>query len=106
VGITRAEDTLALIWARQRRRAGDFTYGSLSSFVDAVPEDHLQPRKSRRLRSMEGSTPHRSRGSASADRHRRGAVGDFSGGQERLGGRSRVNEPEVDEDVALNQDLP
>jgi len=106
VGITRAEDTLAVIWARQRRRAGDFTYGSLSSFLDAVPEDHLELRKSRRLRSMEGSTPHRPRGSASADRHGRGAVGGFSGGQERLGGRSRVNEPEVDEDVALNQDLP
>ena len=29
VGITRAEDKLSLSWARQRRRAGDFTYLSL-----------------------------------------------------------------------------
>ena len=59
VGITRAEDKLTLTWARQRRRAGDFTYGSLSSFVEAIPEEHLDERRSARLRQMERSTPHR-----------------------------------------------
>ena len=46
VGITRAEDKLFMSWARQRRRAGDFTYGSLSSFVSAIPDKLLEYRKS------------------------------------------------------------
>ena len=46
VGITRAEDKLSLSWARQRRRAGDFNYNTLSSFVDAVPEELLEERRS------------------------------------------------------------
>ena len=41
VGITRAEDKLFMSWARQRRRAGDFTYGSLSSFVSVIPDKLL-----------------------------------------------------------------
>ena len=46
VGITRAEDKLFMSWARQRRRAGDFTYGSLSSFISAIPDILLEYRKS------------------------------------------------------------
>jgi len=46
VGITRAEDKLFMSWARQRRRAGDFTYGSLSSFISAIPDELLEYRKS------------------------------------------------------------
>lgn len=46
VGITRAEDKLFMSWARQRRRAGDFTYGSLSSFASAIPDELLEYRKS------------------------------------------------------------
>ena len=46
VGITRAEDKLFMSWARQRRRAGDFTYGSLSSFISAIPDKLLEYRKS------------------------------------------------------------
>ena len=42
VGITRAEDKLFMSWARQRRRAGDFTYGSLSSFISAIPDKLLE----------------------------------------------------------------
>ncbi len=59
VGITRAEDKLALTWARQRRRAGDFNYNTLSSFVEAIPEPLLERRSSRRLEVLQTSTPHR-----------------------------------------------
>jgi len=59
VGITRAEDKLSLIWARQRRRAGDFTYGTLSPFVDAIPRESREDRTSDRLRLISTSTPHR-----------------------------------------------
>ncbi len=87
VGITRAEDTLSLIWARQRRRAGDFTYGTLSSFVEAIPDELLDARVSDRLRLVQDSTPHR---------RRRGWGGE----------RATTYEPDYDSDDALNQDLP
>jgi DNA helicase-2/ATP-dependent DNA helicase PcrA len=61
VGITRAEDKLSLSWARQRRRAGDFTYGTLSPFVDAIPGQLREARTSDRLRLLSASTPHRRR---------------------------------------------
>jgi DNA helicase II / ATP-dependent DNA helicase PcrA len=61
VGITRAQDKLSLSWARQRRRAGDFNYNTLSSFVDAVPDELLDPRRTQRLTLMSQSTPHRTR---------------------------------------------
>jgi DNA helicase-2/ATP-dependent DNA helicase PcrA len=57
VGITRAEDTLTISWARQRRRAGDFTYNSLSSFLEAVPEELLMQRRTARLKMVSQSTP-------------------------------------------------
>ena len=87
VGITRAEDKLSLSWARQRRRAGDFTYGTLSSFVDAVPDELLDSRRSERLTRLQHSTPHR--------------------GRPRSGSREPVDttfEPHAD--AGMNQDLP
>ena len=57
VGITRAEDKLFMSWARQRRRAGDFTYGSLSSFVSAIPDKLLERRKSNWLSPGSYSKP-------------------------------------------------
>lgn len=87
VGITRAEDKLSLSWARQRRRAGDFTYGTLSTFVDAVPDELLDRRRSERLTRLQHSTPHR--------------------GRPRSEGRKSFDttfEPDLDE--AMNQDLP
>jgi DNA helicase-2/ATP-dependent DNA helicase PcrA len=87
VGITRAQDKLNLTWARQRRRAGDFTYGRLSSFVDAIPPSLREERRSERLRLAAASTPHRGRG--------------------RLGALETLTEYyESDPDGALNQDLP
>lgn len=69
VGITRARDVLQLCHARQRRRAGEFMYGRLSPFVEAVPDDLLQSRLSRRLDSAghRSSTPHRRRPRFDAD---------------------------------------
>ena len=87
VGITRAEDKLSMSWARQRRRAGDITYGTLSSFVEAVPEELLDRRTSERLKRVQYSTPHRGRY------------------------RYRSRDPseatyEPDPDAGMNQDLP
>ncbi|MDH5588865.1 MAG: UvrD-helicase domain-containing protein [Gemmatimonadota bacterium] len=60
VGITRAEEKLVLTWARQRRRAGEFTYGRLSHFVESIPDELIEGRRSARLVGSAGSTPHRS----------------------------------------------
>ena len=89
VGITRAEEKLNLVWARQRRRAGDFTFGTLSSFVDAIPRELREDRMSDRLRLAAASTPHRER-----------SFGERGAREE----RGVYYEP--DPDVAVNQDLP
>jgi DNA helicase-2/ATP-dependent DNA helicase PcrA len=87
VGVTRAQDKLNLTWARQRRRAGDFTYGTLSSFVDAVPRSLREDRQSERLRLVAASTPHRGAG--------------------RHGTRGTLTEYfDSDSDTGLNQDTP
>jgi len=87
VGITRARDVLALSWARQRRRAGDFTQNTLSSFVDAVPEESLSARRTERLGLFGATTPHRGRRRAAEASSYRTEVGD-------------------DPDLEMNQDLP
>jgi DNA helicase-2/ATP-dependent DNA helicase PcrA len=91
VGITRAEDKLNLSWARQRRRAGDFTYGSLSSFTEAIPEELRDERRSERLRAMSHSTPHRSKS---------------FGGERRQAATSAHEHYEPDAEGDLNQDQP
>ncbi len=88
VGITRAQDKLSFSWARQRRRAGDYTYGTLSSFVDAIPVELLEQRMSDRLRIAAHSTPHR--GGARREREDRGWTSD----------------PDFSVDESMNQDLP
>ncbi len=87
VGITRAEDKLGLSWARQRRRAGDFSYNSLSSFVDAVPPDLLEARTTERLRLLSDSTPHRR-------------------GRGFGAGAPRTYDLEPEPDLGMNQDAP
>jgi len=88
VGITRAEDKLCFTWARQRRRAGDFTYGTLSTFVESVPEELVDRRRSRRLTGARTSTPH-------------------SGGRGGYRRRDAVQvDEEPDDDDTLNQDMP
>ena len=59
VGITRAQERLYLTHARQRRRAGEFMYGRLSPFVEAIPPSLLEQRKSSRLMNEAFTTPHR-----------------------------------------------
>ncbi len=86
VGITRAEDKLVLSWARQRRRAGDFNLNTLSSFVDAIPDELREERRSKRLTIARDSLPHR--------RRRRPSFAD----------ESWEEEPEPDQ--GLNQDMP
>ncbi|MDX1495215.1 MAG: 3'-5' exonuclease, partial [Longimicrobiales bacterium] len=90
VGITRAEDKLCLTWARQRRRAGDFNYNTLSSFLEAIPEELLEERKTERLRLMAQSTPHR------------------GGGRRRRAYESTSYDLDdaQDDDATLNQDAP
>jgi DNA helicase-2/ATP-dependent DNA helicase PcrA len=59
VGITRAENKLYLLHARQRRRAGEIMYGRLSPFVEAIPEALLERKTSPLLMSDAFTTPHR-----------------------------------------------
>ena len=61
VGITRAENKLYLTHARQRRRAGDFMYGRLSHFAEAIPEELVEVRTTPKLEVSASSTPHRTR---------------------------------------------
>jgi DNA helicase-2/ATP-dependent DNA helicase PcrA len=97
VGITRAEDKLCLCWARQRRRAGDFSYNSLSTFVESVPDELLERRATERLRLLADSTPHR----------RRPRAHESWGSGAGYGSRSGfASEYEPDADQGLNQDLP
>jgi DNA helicase-2/ATP-dependent DNA helicase PcrA len=97
VGITRAEDKLYLCWARQRRRAGDFSYNSLSTFVESVPDELLERRTTERLRLLADSTPHR----------RRPRAHESWGSGAGYGSRSGFEpEYEPDADQGLNQDLP
>jgi DNA helicase-2/ATP-dependent DNA helicase PcrA len=51
VGITRAERTLILTWARSRRRNGELVQSRLSSFVTPAAEKLLAVRQTARLRS-------------------------------------------------------
>jgi DNA helicase-2/ATP-dependent DNA helicase PcrA len=90
VGITRAQDKLYLVHAGQRRRAGDFTFGMLSSFVEAVPETVLERRTSERVRVTASFHGTKRRGASSAA----DSV------------RSGVSWAEEDMDLSMNQDLP
>jgi len=91
VGITRARDKLNLSWARERRRAGDFTFGTLSSFVKDVPEELLEQRRSPRLGRERASF---GRGGRAPDPGRRAETREHG----------RRDEPVYEDD--LNQDHP
>lgn len=92
VGITRAEDKLSICWARQRRRAGDFSYNSRSSFMEAVPEELVEERTTQRLERLSDSTPHRRGRRAYEGARRYGDDDDL--------------ELDASSDEGLNQDLP
>jgi DNA helicase-2/ATP-dependent DNA helicase PcrA len=86
VGITRAEDKLSLSWARQRRRAGDFTHNIQSTFLEAIPESLLDERRTQRLTVQSHYTPQR--------RPRAFEVGESH------------FEPDPDPEYGMNQDAP
>jgi DNA helicase-2/ATP-dependent DNA helicase PcrA len=106
VGITRAEDKLYLTHARQRRRAGDFMYGMLSSFAEDVPEQLVEDRTTPRLKAARAFDP-RPRGSS-------GGGDPFDAAVTRARSRQRSGDdpgdagyvPDADSDLGLNQDLP
>jgi DNA helicase-2/ATP-dependent DNA helicase PcrA len=107
VGITRAEDKLYLTHARQRRRAGEFMYGMLSSFAEDVPEGLVDVRETPRLKAARAQfdpRPRRRGGddlfASAAERARRGRTADAPGGAR------QVPPDEVDLDASMNQDLP
>ena len=59
VGLTRAEDSLVLCHARQRRRAGERMIGRLSPFVDAIPDELLDRTVTERARREYPDAPNR-----------------------------------------------
>ena len=76
VGITRAQDKLYLLHARQRRRAGEIMYGRLSPFVETVPEALLERRTSPLLMREGFTTPHRRRHERMRERRESGFIPD------------------------------
>ena len=96
VGITRAQDKLFLTHARQRRRAGEFMYGRLSPFVEAIDASLLDEKASTRVERT----------------FQTGFGSGFGSGQGRGRGRSesrRVQEDwddEYSDEPEMNQDLP
>jgi DNA helicase II / ATP-dependent DNA helicase PcrA len=98
VGITRAQHKLIFTWSRERRRAGDFTFGNLSSFVDDVPEALLDERESPRLERERTARARQTRGFGA------GRGGDDFEVASRAAARRAAEEREFEE--SLNQDLP
>jgi len=89
VGITRAMEKLYLTHARRRRRAGDTTFGRLSSFVRVIEDD--VERETTDL--IPGSrTGHSWTGEAS--------------GRRSSSGESAARSASVDDDPGFNQDRP
>ena len=97
VGVTRAEDTLYLIHARRRRRAGEMMIGRLSPFVAGIPDHLTEEHTSTRL---------------SRERPRRIEVEWGGRRRERAGGMASGDaappgpEMDVDLDMDLDQDRP
>jgi DNA helicase-2/ATP-dependent DNA helicase PcrA len=97
VGITRAQDKLYLTHAQQRRRAGEYMFGRLSPFVEAIDPSLLDRRHSTRARRSFDS-----------------GIGEgFGPGFRRKDGRRRGRESASNEwdhafvdEADVNQDLP
>ena len=78
VGITRAERKLYLAHARRRRRGGEWLDCAASSFMEAIPPDLTEARKTPRiLERFSPSRPWRSAASGLRSRRDRLGFGDF-----------------------------
>ncbi len=97
VGITRAENRLFMSWARERRRAGEFMVCRLSPFVEDIPAELLETRRSGRLQRERNAV--RLQGASRG----RGARGGGFGEEAREGEAWEVDQREFEDD--LNQDL-
>jgi DNA helicase II / ATP-dependent DNA helicase PcrA len=110
VGITRAEDRLFLSWARERRRAGDFMVGTLSSFVSDVPDELVELRRSERLRreAARFDSGDAAGGGWSAGFGSGRSPSEGRGGSGEAGRDSRRRAAELDRsfEEGLNQDAP
>jgi DNA helicase II / ATP-dependent DNA helicase PcrA len=110
VGITRAEDRLFLSWARERRRAGDFMVGTLSSFVSDVPDELVELRRSERLRreAARFDSGDAAGGGWSAGFGSGRSPSEGRGGSGQAGRDSRRRAAELDRsfEEGLNQDAP
>lgn len=107
VGITRAEDRLCLLHARQRRRAGDVMVGKLSSFVRAIPHALLERRTTERWRREHGWERRREEGGEDGfgiglPRRRAGP----EPGTPRGGGGPEPDDADPGFDAGMNQDAP
>jgi DNA helicase-2/ATP-dependent DNA helicase PcrA len=98
VGITRARDRLCMTWARERRRAGGYMAGSLSSFVEDVPEALLDSRVSPRVEREDAA--YRTRADSSFRTREEDGFERAARASTRRALEERVFEEE------LNQDLP
>jgi DNA helicase-2/ATP-dependent DNA helicase PcrA len=101
VGITRAEDKLYLTHAKQRRRAGEFMFGRLSSFVESIDDGLLEEKTS--VRVQRNSQTGFGAGFGS------GTGSSFGSGLKKRRSASPVEEEVQDpfpDDADLNQDLP
>jgi DNA helicase II / ATP-dependent DNA helicase PcrA len=100
VGITRAEDRLYMTRAQERRRAGGFMAGRLSSFVEDVPPELLELRRSPRLDRSDA----RSSGGGGGRKEAGGRGEDAFGAAARAAARRAHEERAFEE--GLNQDQP
>lgn len=97
VGITRAERKLYLATAKRRRRGGEWMDSSPSSFLESVPDELVETRRTPRMLE---------RASYSTSRPWRAGSGDFRSRSQRLGFGSPVIAPPpvTDEDPSYQVD--
>ena len=110
VGLTRAEDKLYLLHARQRRRAGDLMVGRVSSFVQGIPQPLMETRETDRYKREHGGFERRMARGDSVGRSPRWDPDGFGAGLEaRREGAEKTEEPEEQDpgiEAGMNQDAP
>ena len=92
VGLTRAEDKLILTHARERRRAGDIMPGHPSSFLEALPDELVEERKTRGAGQKEGG---RATGASTGRSSARASGGDGRGSRRAEAGEEDANQDQA-----------